>query len=92
MVLYFLSTVANVHSLMRAGLYQALTVSLLFEFSMLLFKDYIYYEHNDKTSLAQTMHDTSLTYNGIISVIGLANSGVETLGQTASGQEYHSFS
>ncbi len=54
---------------------------------MLLFHDFIYQEQNDKISLAQTMHDTSLTYNGIISVIGLANSGVETLGQTASGVE-----
>ena len=55
----------------------------------MLLLDYGQHEICGKTYLAQSMNETLLTYNGIINVIGLANAGVETLGQTASGPLDH---
>jgi hypothetical protein len=53
---------------------------------MLLVQEYRRSELGGKTFLAKSMNETFTTYTGIINVLGLANAGVETLGQTASGE------
>lgn len=52
----------------------------------MLLREHRLTELDGKTFLATSMKETFTTYTGIVNVLGLANAGVETLGQTASGE------